>query len=595
MRTGLMETTTSRRTPHSNTPSPKSRDTVSQWMRCVWSMTVVAVLAMMMVIPANGQEKLQLDLDRKAATGGDGQPMLVMTLGSLNKLMNDMNYLSAAVGQPQAGATFGMMSAMFAQGLDMDQPIGLILTMVDGMPQPTAFLPIENVKRFLKQLEATIGPTDELDDGTIVISIGANTVYVKQQGKWAVAAKERKLVNDAPKDPTSYFAGLGNDYDIAFRVKVQEVPAGARDMLVGQLRQGFEQALEKQSAEEAKATREMGEMSIEQIDQFFREADELMVGMNASEPGKQVVIDTLFTCLPGTKMAALYGGSQSIPSAFASVIRDDAAAYYHAAFSLNAEAIELADANLAKIAKMMDQAIGQDDDYDDADQADLKELVARVSGVISDSFKEGKADIGVITLSGPKKLQFAMGMFVADGNEVSKILKDTAAKLEKRFGDDSKFPTIQFDQETYNGVALHVVEREIPAGELDREVWGDKVQIHIGTSPKALYLAAGKGSLGLVKELIDSSSADSGAVRPLGQMKVKLLPFLELAQTLEDKDEIAAIIDTLLRANEPGVIQITQDSIPNGQRGEFTISEGVLKAIGAAIQAGQRAKMHGGF
>ena len=104
---------------------------------------------------------------------------------------------------------FSMMVATFTQGIDMTKPIGVLVPLVDGMPQPVGVIPTSDAKGVLKRLEAQTGPADELDDGTLVIAIGANTIYIKQQGDWAVVAADREHLKAAPLDPTPLFEGIG--------------------------------------------------------------------------------------------------------------------------------------------------------------------------------------------------------------------------------------------------------------------------------------------------------------------------------------------------------------------------------------------------
>ena len=82
------------------------------------------------------------------------EPVLVVTLGSINKLMQDVNYLSSVVGQPKAGGMFTMLAGTFTQGIDMTMPIGILVPLVDGAPQPIAVIPTVDVKSILKRLEA---------------------------------------------------------------------------------------------------------------------------------------------------------------------------------------------------------------------------------------------------------------------------------------------------------------------------------------------------------------------------------------------------------------------------------------------------------
>ena len=51
------------------------------------------------------------------------------------------------------------------------------------------------------------------------------------------------------------------------------------------------------------------------------------------------------------------------------------------------------------------------------------------------------------------------------------------------------------------------------------------------------------------------------------------------------------MIDALSRSPESGELTVVQDSIANGQASRITLSEGLLRAIGAAVQQAQQARM----
>src|SRR6056297_2560430 len=138
--------------------------------------TVALAAAMMSATVAPAQERPAPEA-APAAGGDTTEPVLVVTLGSVSKLQQDVQYLSATVGQPQAGGLFLGMSAMFTNGIDTTQPIGVMMPLVDGMPEPIAMVPTKDVTTVLKMVEAQTGGYDELDDGTLVISVAGTVVY----------------------------------------------------------------------------------------------------------------------------------------------------------------------------------------------------------------------------------------------------------------------------------------------------------------------------------------------------------------------------------------------------------------------------------
>ncbi|TWU57579.1 hypothetical protein [Rubripirellula reticaptiva] len=548
-----------------------------------WVACLAIAVSPMAVSPVLGQEKLQLD-NAPAATDNATEPVLVLTLGSINKLMRDVNYLSSLGGQPQVGGMFTMIAGTYTQGIDMDMPVGVLVPLVDGVPQPIAVLPSADVKTVLKRLEAQTGPADELDDGTLVIALGPNTVYIRQLGAWAVMAQRKDLLDLAPADPTALFAGLGNDFDLAFRLQMQQVPAATRGMLVAQIRQGFEQAMEKQDGADAESAREMADSTMKQLEQFINETDTLMFGINVDEPGKQVVIDTSFTAVAGSTLAAIYGGQQPIPSQFASVIRSDAAAYYHAATSISPEAVEQTRMTLKSTLKSLGGALENEDNLSATQRDDIRAMIDRVVELAMSSIEEGRADVGTLLMADQNDFRFVFGSFVADGNEAAQIVKDLAAKIENEKG----APRFTFDVSTYKDVNMHLVEADVPASEDEaRRVFGETLRVHVGTGPKAVYLAVGNNSEALLKELIDSSTLDQGADRPVGQLKFTLLPILQYANSVESNAAISAMIDALGSAADQGIATIVQNSVENGQASVIKIGEGLIKAIAAAAMQSQ--------
>tara|TARA_R110002049_G_scaffold27321_2_gene94103 strand:+ start:216558 stop:218204 length:1647 start_codon:yes stop_codon:yes gene_type:complete len=536
--------------------------------------------------PVAAQEQLGPQGGTVPAVAGNGDPALVVTLGSMDKLTNDVNYVTGIVGQPQAGAIFSMMAGQFTRGIDTTQPIGIVVTLVDGAPEPIALIPTADVKQVLKSIEPQTGPADEQADGTLIIALGPYVAHIRQMGNWAAIARSSELLNQAPANPNALFAGMGNDYDIAVRLKVQQVPPEARDMLIAQLRQGFEQAMAQQAEADQDSTREMAEGTIKQLEMVINDTDELKFGWNVDQPGKQMNIDVSFTAMPGTKLAQMYGGQHSIASNFSSVIRPDAAAYYHAASSISPVAIEQAkksvDGSLSALRKSMENS----DKLDDEQRAEISAMVDRLVKLMVDSISEGKMDMGGLLLADESDFKFAFGAFVSDGQEAAQIVKDLAAKVK----DEPNAPRFMFDQSTYNGVTMHRIEADVPESEDEvRSVFGDKLNVHLGTGAKSLYLAVGNDSDSLMKELIDSSGSDSSSNRPMAQLRLTLLPILQFAQSVEPNDSVAAMIDALSRAPDAGLITAVGDSLPNGQSTRLTIGEGLLQAIGAAGRQAQQA------
>jgi hypothetical protein len=520
---------------------------------------------------------------------GSTDPVLVVTVASLNKLMQDVNYISALMGQPQAGGMFTMMAGSFTQGLDTSRPIGIIVPMVDGAPEPIGVLPTADVELMLKRLEGQIGPADKLDDGTLVVAAGPALVYIRQVGRWAVIARNRELIDLVPADPMSLMVGMGDNYDIAMRLAIQEIPLGLREMVVDQLSQGFEQAMAQQSGN----SEQMAELSKAQLDQLntlIREADELMFGINVNPSKRVLSIDTEFKAASGTALSEMYAGQQPIPSKFTAVLKGDPAFRYHAAASVGPKVIESTTASIDMIMTSVQKALDDQDRIGEDVKAEIEEMLGGLLDLFGKTMAEGKYDVGVVGMAGDNMFKIAGGMFVHDGDEIAAWVQ----KLDKKLSQLPDAPKFNFNESTYNGVTMHSVVIDIPARAAEsRRLLGEKAVLTLGTAPQAVYFAFGQGSEVAMKALIDSADADAGdlADRPLGQMRVKLLPILRLAQSMKPTDPVAAIIDAVAVGAESDYVSVVANVIENGQSNNIEIGEGVLKAIGAVIREQQNAQM----
>ncbi|MGB1926580.1 MAG: hypothetical protein ACPHL6_08615 [Rubripirellula sp.] len=519
-----------------------------------------------------------------AENAGEG-PVIVVTLGSVNKLMQDVNYVSGMVGQPQAGGIFSMMAGTFTQGIDTTQPIAVIVPLVEGMPQPLALIPTADVKTVLKRLEAQTGPVDELKDGTLVIAVGVNTIYIRQQGDWAIIAPDRDVLNLAPSDPASLFGEDADQNDLAIKLKMQQIPMPIRSMITSQMRLGFEQAMAQQNGgADAEASQEMAEASLEQIEQLITDTDELELGFNVDQTAKAISFRLRFTAVEDSALGKTLSSQKAIPSAFSSVIRPDAAMFYHSASSVSPELAMQTKASMESVKTSFATVIETQGDLPPNLQSEITKYFNQILDLATASMEEGKSDLGAMLIAGENTLQFAMGGFVSDGNEVASIAKEIAAKLDSV----PDAPSFSFDRGVHKDVTLHLVEIEVPAYEAEaRAILGSNFKIHIGTGEQSVYLAMGKGSKKLLTEMIDAAGSDSSANRPVGQMQFKLLPMMEFTQSLTADDSIKAMIDSLSRSTDSGKMTIVTDNVPNGQEFKISIGEGLMQAVGAAARQAQ--------
>ncbi|TVP96843.1 MAG: hypothetical protein EA381_16485 [Planctomycetaceae bacterium] len=529
--------------------------------------------------------------------GADREPVVVVTVASLNKLIADVDYVTGVVGQPQFGGIFSMMAATFSQGLDTSRPVAVMVPVIDGVPAPIGLVPTTDVEMMLKRNEGNIGPADKLDDGTLVIAAGNNLVYIRQVGTWAAVASDRDMLDQVPADPDATIQGMGDKYDIAVRLNASQIPMNVRETYADQLRQGLEQFLESQPGADPQSL-QLGMSQLEQFKSLILETDRVLFGLNINPAKRLINIDTAFTATPGSSLASLYSGQKAIPSALSAVLRANSAIRYHAASSIAPETAEMFDSSLDTAMESIAQLLDDQDQIGEDVKAEIEELLEGLLEIASKTMKEGKSDVGLAVVADDGVFRLAGGGFLYSGEAFA----DWLQKLDTKLRQIPNPPVFRFNESTYKDVAMHSITIDIPnMPKQASDLMGPQIVIHLGTGPQSAYFGVGKESPAMMKRLIDTAGADEGdlADRPLGQMRIRVLPLLRLSQSIRSYDQVATMLDAVALASEHDFIQASTTSIPNGQASSLEIGEGLLRLIGVGIREMQNAQLRqvqqGGF
>ncbi|WP_153556459.1 hypothetical protein [Roseimaritima sediminicola] len=525
------------------------------------------------------------------------QPVAVVSLSGVAGLGNAAVYLSEAAGQPATGGMFATMARGFTTGIDPNRPIGLILNMKDGAPAPLLFVPSQDIKVFLRRMEGQLGPAEELEDdpNTLVIAAGASLLYIKQAGDWAFAAQDREALSDLPADPLKMLGGLHETYDIAARLNVQRVPAAQREMLIAALKQGFQEGMARQAAaaggddEAANEARRVAEASIAQLEREIQNTESLMFGFAADRERERAFIDVVATAVEGSDTADIYENTFALPSKFASVIRPEAAAYYHASASVSPKAVQRMRDSIDQSMQTYLRQLDRLEELNEAQKEELTGFLRRFVELAIDTVSEGKVDVGAqldLGDSGPKMFG---GAFVSDGSDVADLLKGLAEKLQG----DPQMPTFSFDEGKYQEITLHTVTVKIADKEV-AEVLGDELTIKLGTGPDAVYFAAGSEAEATLKQLIDSGAEDpAGAQRPLGQFYMSLTPFARMVERVAPGEIVSAVLQAAENSDQTDRVLVVTSKVPRGQAFRLIIGEGIFRAAGAGAAAAGQAQPAG--
>ena len=206
-------------------------------------------------------------------------PVAVLSITNLERLLSDTNYLLRACNVPEVGGLVSVMATQYTQGLDRTRPLGLSVSFDGETPVPVGFLPLSDRGAFFDALAAIGVEPDDLGDGLFEIEAGGSAIYVKDANGWLYISQTEEALDTVAANPATSLGDLPTKYDIAVKANLQALPTEMVDMMVEQIRGGFERSLAEQgdqSPEEAAKARELGEASMAQLEQSIRDTEQVV-------------------------------------------------------------------------------------------------------------------------------------------------------------------------------------------------------------------------------------------------------------------------------------------------------------------------------
>ena len=554
---------------------------MNSYFRC-WTLTLVTAVTLLAPRIAAAQ------------AGAAGKPVAVVSIGPVDSLLADITYVTATAGTPDVGKMVAQMIEPVAQGLDRAKPAGVIVTADDQGFYPLGFVPVKDLAAMLKQLEPQIGPAKDAGGGVFEIA-GPVPIFVKHQTGYAYIGQTVESLGQLPQDPLPLLGGLNNEYDIAVRGNVRNVPEPYRQMALQQLKQGVElgmQRLPDEDEDQYQMRRNLVQSQVAQMNALVNETDQVTLGWSIDADAKKIFLDTSLTAVPGTKTAERIAMMADVKSEFTGFLIDSAAMTMNFAGKIPQEEIDQTVAMLQTVRANAIKEIENDDDLpNDEARATATELIGSLFDLITETLKSGKMDGGAAVLLAPKAPLFMAGGYVADGSQLETALKKVV-ELAKQ---EQEIPDVKFDADQHAGVRFHTMSMPLPeAGDVG-DAFGENLDVAVGIGEKSAYFAVGQDGVARLKEVIDQSAAAAGNSVPPFQISLSLEPIMAFAQSIDDNPIVSTIADALKQAQGKDHILIHAKTIPNGVTYRLEVEEGVVKAVGQAIQLFGGGAVGGGF
>lgn len=504
----------------------------------------------------------------------------MMSVSSIDSLLGNINYLTEAAGAGEFGQMLGMMSAGYLEGIDRANPVGIILT-TDGQQEflPLGFVPVKDLSKVLSSMEESVGRPKDLGNGIKEIP-NFPPIFMKEQNGWAFIGQTVESMANLPKDPVAELGQLPKDYDVAIRGIVQNVPKQYIDMAVSALQDGVRQGIENMPEDDQKGQKALIESQMKQMETFIKESDQITIGWKTEPAEKRTFLDMTFTAVPGGALAKQMNAMANAKSDFTGFMLPGAAMTMNMSSEIPEEQIQTSVDMIEGLKETIMREIDKDENLeDDAEMAAAaKDMVGAAMDILSETMKTGKIDGGASVMLKPGDITVLAGFHVADGDEIVKVLKKAADAAKS----EPEFPGINFNADRSNGVEFHTMTVPVPEDEEARSILGNTLTMAIGTSKDSAYIGLGQNCVAQLKTIIAQQPKQKSA--PPFQMTFALTPIMEFVSGIEDNPLVGSVLEGLQESANKDHVKLHGLPVKNGFTYRIEMEEGVLRAIGEAVQ-----------
>ncbi|MFO0940882.1 MAG: hypothetical protein U0930_08945 [Pirellulales bacterium] len=547
-----------------------------------WLATAAVALAMMVGLntPTIAQQP--------AAT------VATVVIAPVERTLKDVSWLIEACNVPGVSGFFEIMGENYTTGLDKTKPLGILVSLENGAPKPLVCLPVANAKEFFDKLGEASLQVDDLGDGMYEVGLGPQVFNAKSANGWLYVGQNEEALQNLPKNPAELFGDYHKRYNFTVKIDLQQLPEELKDMAIENLRNGFEGAMAQAQAgksdEEREAAEEMAELQMAQIEELVRSTQQVVLGWLIDSSKQQIHFDGAVQYVAGSKLAKQMESQAKLKSDFTGLVLPNSSVEFRVtSLATNEEDKKVAKQSMQNSLDQIDAQLENSSLPDEIADA-ISEFAEGFVGIFEKTIDEGVVDGAASASFTDDSVRILIGGRIADGHSLEAEIKKLVNKLPKT--PDVK---VEFDAGSYNGFNLHRVSIKVPSKEAKaRAVFGDAVKVVVAGGDKAVLVCLDSAGDATIKAAIDSLKSKKGVdvTSPI-QAALRLTGILKFAQNLNPNPVLENVIGVLGQYSGKDAIQVNSTVLPRGMVTRVSIDEGILRAIGSGVQAGQAAR--GGF
>lgn len=429
-------------------------------------------------------------------------PLAVVSVASVDGLLEDIDYLFETANRPGvARLVRGIVSAFGdLKGLDRERPLGAMIVLQPGVaPRPVvvAFVPVRDVEELIRTVSIGTEIRAKGADDRYEIVTPQRTLHARLTMDYAFVAAEREVLDRRLPDPAELTRELAGRYDLAASIRLDNVPAGMKTLVIDYLRARAAAELEPRDGESEawfRFRKLTTESALQTIEQTLTQGEALTLGWTLSREEKSAAVEFEMTAVPETPLAADLERIGAQGSRFPVIASESGPLSLSLSWTLD-------DRTRAVLTQAL--RLAREETHDGFGTEAGRTAAATVCDVIEATVRAGRVDLA-LQLAGepPGPLTLAGTIKVAGGAGLAESLPP----LLEGIGSVPNIETVELDAERHNGIALHRVigRSERPA---EDRIFGTHPHFYIGADANTLWFGIGQDAPDALKQAIDWGNA----------------------------------------------------------------------------------------
>ncbi len=498
------------------------------------------------------------------------QPTVVLSVRSVDELLDDANFIGEAVGHEGAREAAEQFLGAFTggkglAGVDLTKGLGLYWNVnAAGEPEsPVIFLPIDDEQAFTGLIKM-FAPDLKETDGQWKFTVNGQRLFAKFANGYCFASNSADGVAKTA-DPKKIVNGK---YDVALDVSIASIPQNLKATFLQQTEQQGRLSLENGPEPKNEAERKGQELGFEwtlaSLTSIVNDGDRMTLGYDVNSKSRLASVDFGLSGKTGTALAKAMTAYGKTTPAFAAVAAEDAPFRLVMSYPTTGM-LEKLDELFSTLRETAEAEIDKDEKLkDDADKQAAKDVAKRLFDIAQATIKSGSLHSVVVLEEGDDEtVRIVGGTKVAKGDDAGKLFDDIL-KLVKESPESGK---VKADVAKHAGARIHSITPDLKEKQTD--LFGEGAG-HMAVRADSLWFSMGGGNLEALKKALDLSGKT--AAKPGAPISLRVKPATLV--TLFESDDAGLIERAEALAGKPGDI-LNVEIVPTPGGAKLHIEFGV--------------------